>query len=794
MTQDKTKEHSIHTETVTLWSGVAGFADDLEQRKGWDRLRKIGKFLAMLAAGFFFGGAKLPLSVYPLGCALVAALPCRVIAALIGVWLRCLYAAATGGDLLMYGIAATSVFLCRLIFCFFVYGKTLLARVHRLPDTVFTRVVLGGIMVLVFSVVDTIRRGISFSGILGALLSGIAAVAFSFLYYFFFEEEHKGTPAFEAGIGAAAFSAALAFLPFSIGTFSLGLTVSFAITLYVGFLGSPTRSSAVGLLCGLALGGYYAPVLALAGLVSGIFSEVHALLSGVAAVLVSVCGTLYFSGAEGVLEILPEILFSSFVIILFVCLGLLRTEYAKKEESEETAAVKDLLSRRRDLERERRMTGISHSMNALSGVIRGFSDKFRRPEPRKLTEKCREIWKEHCRTCPNASVCRGLSEPETEHVLNKLASRLMATGKIDHERLYEITKIRCPDLAAIAAKISALSAQMLEEAIREDKTQIFASDYEAMSQMFADAAAESDLRLPVDKILSDKLRRTLLRVGFHAENVVVCGDRKRFVIITGEDVTKSQLPPSTLHRICEEICGVSFGPPSFMLEKGNRALTLESIPLFSVETVSRQCIKDGETVCGDHFSVTQNYDGFYYAFLCDGMGSGEDAALTSHLCSVFLEKMLSCGNKKAITLEMLNHFLASRTTECFATVDLMEIDTVLGIASFLKSGAVPSYVIRNRHVYKIASGTFPIGILPEVSVEVTEFELCDGDVIVLCSDGISADMEAGETDEIAWFSRFIAEAWSDNLDEMADHFLRMANASAKPADDMTVALMRIRKE
>ncbi len=792
MTEEKTKER-VGTETSGLREPSSVIPHEKTAEDWVYRWRKWNEMLLMLLSGFFFGGTSLPLSVYPLGCALVAALPKNAVVALFGIWLRCFYESARGGNITMYGACATAILICRAVLCMVIYGKDIFKRIHRLPDTVFVRVLLCTALILTFSLVDIMREGMTLSLALGMMLSAITAAAFSFLYCFFFEEEHKGSPAFEAGLGAVAFSAALAFAPFAVGEFSLGVTVSFAITLYVGFLGSPTRSSAVGLLCGLALGGYFAPVFALVGLVSGIFSEVHAILSGVAAVLISVCGTLYFGGADGVLAMLPEILFSAFMTTVLVCLGLLQTENAKKNEETEDAAIGEMLTRRRDAERERRMNSISHSMNALSGVIRGFSEKFRRPEPRKLTEKCRAIWETHCKNCPNECTCRGLAELETERISSKLASRLMSTGKIDRERLYEITKIRCPDLDTIAAQISALSAQMLEEAIREDKTRVFAMDYESMAQMFADAAAEGDMRLTVDKILSDRLRRALAKAGFHAENVVVCGDRKKFIIATGEGVTHSSLSPSDIHAVCEEACGVRFGAPAFMLEKGNSALTLESVPLFYVETSSRQLAKKGEEVCGDSLSSVQNYDGYYYTFLCDGMGSGEDAALTSHLCSIFLEKMLSCGNKKAITLEMLNHFLTSRTTECFATVDLVEIDLVLGVASFLKSGAVPSYVIRNRHLYKISSGTFPIGILPEVSVEVTEFELCDGDVILICSDGVSSDIETQENENPQWFVDFISREWTDDLDMMAEKIIHAANSASDKADDMTVELIRVHK-
>ena len=60
------------------------------------RLRMLCELIFALVAGFFFGGTKLPLSVYPLGCALVAALPKNATVALVGIWLRCFYASALG--------------------------------------------------------------------------------------------------------------------------------------------------------------------------------------------------------------------------------------------------------------------------------------------------------------------------------------------------------------------------------------------------------------------------------------------------------------------------------------------------------------------------------------------------------------------------------------------------------------------------------------------------------------------------------------------------------------------------
>ncbi len=786
MTEEKTKDMT-NKESEPRMNVYA------EPRRWLDILQSIWKSLLMLGAGFFFGGTALPLSVYPLGCALISALPRHGISVLVGIWLRCFYASSLGVDILSYSIGATAIIGCRCLLCLALCGGKRLLHIKRLPDTVMTRVLLCVTTVLVISLSDILKHGVTVEKTLGMLLSGAASMAFSFLYTFFFEEEHRGTPAYEAGLGAVSFSATLSLLPFALGTFSFAAVLAFAVTLYVGFLGSPTRSSAVGLLCGLALGGYYAPVLALAGLVSGIFSEVHALLSGMATVLVSVCGILYFGGAEGVIEALPELLFAAFAVTGLICIGLLGTSEAEKRENGETASIKALLARRNEADRERRMKDISRSMNSLSEIMRGLSERARRPEPRKLSEKCRTVWREHCKNCPNKDSCEGSKIAGSAQIADNISARLVAEGKIGRERLLELTDIRCPSMAVLAEKLNALTAQMHEDAIREDKTRVFAADYESMAQMFADAAAENETYLAVDEPLTEKLAEALSGAGLYAESAAVCGDRKKCVILTGKEVMKPSFSPAVLRAVCEDICGVPFGTPSFSSEKGIGILTLESIPRYSAEIVSRQKLKTGETVCGDSFCSMRNGDGYEYAILCDGMGSGEDAALTSRLCGIFLEKMLSCGNKKGTSLEMLNHFLTSRTMECFATVDLVEIDLMLGVASFLKSGAVPSYIIRDRRLYKIASGTFPIGILPEVSVEVTEFELCDGDVILLCSDGVSSDIEVQEGIDPNWFTDFISREWTSDLHTMAERLLAAADALSEKSDDMTVGFIRIRK-
>ena len=142
---------------------------------------------------------------------------------------------------------------------------------------------------------------------------------------------------------------------------------------------------------------------------------------------------------------------------------------------------------------------------------------------------------------------------------------------------------------------------------------------------------------------------------------------------------------------------------------------------------------------------------------------------------------------------MLNNLLCSRNTECFATVDICEIDLMRGEASFLKSGAVPSFVMRDGHLYKISSGTFPIGILPQVSAENTDFELCAGDVIVLCSDGILSDADTCDGEDVIRFLDMITREWTEDLESMADKILTYSSDFSVRTDDMTIAFLRVKQ-
>lgn len=168
------------------------------------------------------------------------------------------------------------------------------------------------------------------------------------------------------------------------------------------------------------------------------------------------------------------------------------------------------------------------------------------------------------------------------------------------------------------------------------------------------------------------------------------------------------------------------------------------------------------------------------------MGSGHEAAVTSGMCALFIEKMLSAGNSAAVTLKMLNAMLRAKGTECSATVDLCDFDLVSGDIEFYKSGAAPSFIVRGNEIFRIESKTLPVGIIRTLDAQKTHIKAEIGDVIVMVSDGIA------ESDEdAAWLYSLISETRNRRCSDIASIIIEETERRYNKKDDATVCVIRV---
>ena len=140
-------------------------------------------------------------------------------------------------------------------------------------------------------------------------------------------------------------------------------------------------------------------------------------------------------------------------------------------------------------------------------------------------------------------------------------------------------------------------------------------------------------------------------------------------------------------------------------------------------------------------------------------------------------------------MKMLNKLIRAGERECSATIDLAEIDLSTGEAKFVKSGAAPSFVIRDGSIYRLQSKTVPIGIIRALDAEMIKFDVEDGDIIVMLSDGVARSFE-----ECPWLLDMLSndrDVLEGDVKKAAEKIVRSAAERGSP-DDITAGVIRIK--
>ena len=303
----------------------------------------------------------------------------------------------------------------------------------------------------------------------------------------------------------------------------------------------------------------------------------------------------------------------------------------------------------------------------------------------------------------------------------------------------DCTGTRLQSASAALRSISAIFYSLSEKVHPGgDVTRAFAEDFDMMADLIRSALDGGD-SLPFDAQSSGACRAALTAAGFRVEALTVIGSRQKRLVARIAHSAGVTPDPETLRQRLSSASGISFAPPEIISDNEFITIRAKSDVRLSAHFCALSTRKRGEKVCGDAFSSFDSHDGRFYALLCDGMGSGADAALAARTCCVFLEKMLEGGNDPAFSLDMLNTFLRSKGYECFATVDLLCIDLYDGSSFFIKGGAAPSYLIRSGEAYTVGAASAPVGIIKELHARKIKLELRPGDRVIMVSDGVADD-------------------------------------------------------
>ena len=741
------------------------------------------------ALGFYLASVRFLFGIYPFGISLVCVGRRYTLFTFCGAVLSCIF---TLNFNLPYIITLCCVLALRII-CSLIQKKdkhssVILGKVAQgsVLDTLFyenssVRVVICGFCTLALGIYFFIVGGFSFFDGFVALFFALFSSIFTFATLGIFDDTSK--KGLLLGICAISFAILYGIRAFEIWGLSPCIILSCAIVLYVSKHHGLTSSTAYGLLLGLCTGAIYAPAIALLGLVSGFIWKSSSYIAIMSAFVLSSAYAIFANGYEAIVYLIPEMLFSCLIMYSLLRFELLPTPAFLKSPSENSTnlILKEQKKRANEL-----ISQASSALFDVSSMLKDVSQKSKRLSRDELLSLCYECTEAQCYSCPKQSICWEKDNDFTQDTLKALSTTAFSNGSVCSTDVSEKFLHRCPNIDTIFEQINSKIKQNRTQGAKNDKLETCFSDLELCSKMLTSVKDEAFCESELDFVATSKLKRVCARLGFACSELCVYGSKNRKIIAFDVDTQKTKCTATAIKEGFEKALGARLTEPSFNISDTTTMTILSACSIVPKAFTMSKPANEG-AVNGDTCVSFYGTDSKYYTILCDGMGSGSEARLTSMLCSGFLQKLLSRGTQKDHALLLLNNFIRARGKESSCTVDMLELDMVSGSGKLIKSGACASFIKRGESVFKLESKTMPIGIIKGIDAQILSFESRPGDVCIMLSDGVVCD----ENDANA-ITKIIKSA-PTGLDSksLCEKILSEAKSRHQYSDDMTVCVVEI---
>lgn len=348
----------------------------------------------------------------------------------------------------------------------------------------------------------------------------------------------------------------------------------------------------------------------------------------------------------------------------------------------------------------------------------------------------RKVKKEICSQCENKGKCWNENYNYTAGVFSKIEKLLCEN---------ENYKIDFPQFCHKQQEleecfVSVHNQYACELASKEKSTQLrelLSQQLSATGQLLDDLSAKASGLAQVNEQLSVKAARLFEKMGISAVKACVYKDENKAVraeVFTSKEI-KCDMVKLTVDL--SEILDCEMEMPVTSRVNGITKLVFCEAADYRLSSgISQQCAKEGD-YCGDTLERIWLSGSEFVVILSDGMGTGKRAKLDSSFTANLVSRFTASGVSPETALKLINSILRVKGwDESFATADIGVFDLCSGRVKFIKSGAAPSYILRDGVLIKIQGQGFPLGILNEASPYVSEYKLFEGDRVIVTSDGV----------------------------------------------------------
>lgn len=401
-----------------------------------------------------------------------------------------------------------------------------------------------------------------------------------------------------------------------------------------------------------------------------------------------------------------------------------------------------------------------------------------------------------CKNCKFSTDCWGkANRAQTKEAFSKAAERILKRGHVLREDFPPFFADNCryfeAFLAYIDQSVATLRAASIRKAEKKESRRILSEQYGQIADILDGSAEKLGSDLHFDTETERHIRRRIKSWGIECS--VLCYRDKNGLMrveICGRNLSPLCGMTAELTAALSELTGLSFSGPEQMMGKSVHALSFKEECGYTCVIGAAAEKRDKNSISGDCGTYFYGEDGKLNIILCDGMGSGAEAAKESKRTLKLVESFLRAGVEPKHAVKIINSaVLCSNDCASFTTLDITVINPHNCLLTAVKCGAVQSFIRRERP--KGVVGVLEIGAKKSAGFNIqsllspvcSQIQLKAGDMVILLSDGVCAGEE-----ESAKIKEYIAKIHTQDPREMAELILKLSGKNAVEDDRSVIAI------
>ncbi len=513
------------------------------------------------------------------------------------------------------------------------------------------------------------------------------------------------------------------------------------LILLCSYYGKESGGAIVGVCSGLTVSLSSGNIMLLAlyslgGLLSGVVSSYGRIACVVAYSFSSLIVTLISYTDESIIPLIIELALSS-ALFIFITIrfnaafeGVFKPTFASGAIDSVRTDVVNKLKRASEFSKE-----ICTSLTTVNDAL----DKNENKDISVIPKKTRESV---CGSCGLYDTCWGENNEETKRMFLSLLDLKRKGVYLEYKTVPQGFASACIRTENVSSSFNKLYSEIktkekLQGRVREIHA-LAAEQFVNMSSLLESICDEVNEEIYFDLDITSRVKANASNYGF---NVGECccsynsQDKLKLEIKLYKPIDREAL--TSFIKGVSAITGRGVDLPETAETESEITLSFKEKTDLRAVCAGVQFNSNGEKYSGDSYSSFTDDKGYFYALICDGMGTGAKAAVSSSLAVTLLEKLIKAGFSVCSAINTVNTSLISKSgDECSVTLDLFILDLYTGRGEFYKCGAQDSVVKRKGKPINIGFDSLPLGIINNVDISCGNGMLSPGDVVVLCSDGV----------------------------------------------------------